>query len=280
VGEITEALRQARVPEKAGARTSREPREHDLPPPPLPVARAEPTHAKVSADKRGQWTSREVVVQGRGAAAESIRHVALRLRRELEARDARSVAIVSALRQEGKTTISCNLALALASLSAPRTVALVDLDLRKPSVASNLETPCEVGIDDVLSGRRELADACVAIERPALDVYAVRRPQEAAHEMLCAPAFVPTVRELERRYEVVVFDTPPVLLVPDAVVILDTVKAAVAVARAGISTRRAVEAMCGMLPAGRLVGSVLNEGALPVATSSYGYYGEDAREGV
>jgi Mrp family chromosome partitioning ATPase len=66
------------------------------------------------------------------------RHLALRLRTELENHSARSLAIVSALRNEGKTTVACNIAIALASLMPERSVAIVDLDLRNPSVDRQL----------------------------------------------------------------------------------------------------------------------------------------------
>lgn len=84
------------------------------------------------------------------------------------------------------------------------------------------------------------------------------------------------LRRLEKRYELVIIDTPPVLLVPDAVMILEVVKNAVAVVRAGRSRKRALEALCKHLPDGTLVGTILNEGALPLSTKHYGYYGADA----
>lgn len=232
-------------------------------------------HAIVSHDKRGMWPTRVVVVDGRGAAAESVRHLALRLKRELETRGVRSCAIVSALRHEGKTTLSCNLALALATFSQGRRVALVDLDLRKPTVAKCLELPREVGIEEVLRGERSLREACISIEKPALDVFPVKKTSEDAHEVLAGPAFEAIVHELERRYETVLYDTAPVLLVPDAAVILRHVPVAVAVARAGRTLRRAFEHLREILPEGRLIGSILNEGELPTPGHHYGYYGED-----
>jgi Mrp family chromosome partitioning ATPase len=72
-----------------------------------------------------------VVVEDAGPIAESCRHLALRIRSELERRSAASVVITSALRGEGKSTLSCDLALAMASLSRGPSVALVDLDLRR-----------------------------------------------------------------------------------------------------------------------------------------------------
>jgi len=285
MGEIQEALRQANLtraktpaaPQPAAA----EPRERlsSAVRPPAPVEREPLRPVHLSRERNGAWTTRGLIVDDAGAAPEIVRHLALRLRRELKSRNARSVAIVSAQREEGKTTASCNLALALASLDHRRSVALVDLDLRNPSVGPGLGVQCSVGIDDVLLGRRELAAARVSVDEPLLDVYPSRQPQANAHKILGLPAFAGVVQMLERQYEIVVFDTPPVLLVPDAAVILESVTCAVAVVRASRSRRRAFETLCQHLPSGRLIGSILNEGRPPIAKGSYGYYGR-AQEGA
>jgi len=286
MGEISDALRRARIeppPDRPAREPVRGPSEPDddhraalrgeatAPPPPG-------RKATLSTEKHEPWLSRAVVVDGRGAAAESFRHIALRLKRALDDRGARSFAVVSALREEGKTTIACNLALALASLAHGRNVALVDLDLRKPSVAAYLELPTGPGVDDVLRGSRRLDEVCIAIDRPALDIYPVWRSQHDAHEVLVQPVLEAMVQELERHYEVIVFDTPPVLLVPDAAVTVERLGGAVTVARAGRTSLRGFEQMLKLLPPGKVLGSILNDGSPPPRAHHYGYYGDPAAE--
>ena len=299
MGEITDALRRARLggaaPQSERPRPAADASERTPLPPALvpeepelqreldrgPAREREPgQRAALSAEKHGIWPTRVVVVDGHSAAAESCRHVALRLRRELASRRARSCAVVSALRQEGKTTLACNLALALASFGQGRSVALVDLDVRNPTVAKSLELPCQAGIEEAIRGERSLQDVCVAIDQPSLDVYPVRTAERDAQALLAAPGLEAVLRELDRHYEIVLIDTPPVLLVPDAAIILGHVAAAVAVARAGRTKRRAFESMRELLPAGRLLGSILNEGQLPTPEGNYGYYGEESQGGA
>ena len=246
-----------------------------LPPPPAPapVDRAPARMVQLSRERTGPWAARALIVGGSEPAPEMLRHLALRVRRELKQRGLRSLAIVSAQREEGKTTMSCNLALALASLEHQRTVALVDLDLRNPSVSRGLEVQNEHGIDDVLLGHADLAMARVGVDEPLLDVYPSRRSHANAHRILGLPSFASTLRALEREYEIVILDTPPVLLVPDAAVILETAGCAIVVVRSGRSTKRAVSTLCAHLPAGRLIGAILNEGRPPVKADHYGYYG-------
>jgi Mrp family chromosome partitioning ATPase len=315
MGEISEALRRARL--RAGSRVRSAPEPPPLEPLPERPADAEEEAAPVHADvapirdepepeppppslepppaprlerlgrvdepektaavplsREGTWSGRAILVDARGAVAESFRHLALRLRRELEGREAHTVALISAIGQEGKTTVACNLALALASLSETRSVALVDLDLRKPSVARYLALPPGPGIEQALRGELPISKVRVAVERPLIDVYPARHGTDAAQALLVSASFGVLLRELERHYDLIVLDTPPVLLVPDAAMILEKTAAAVAVARASRTTRRTFEHMLGMLPPGKLLGSVLNEGTLPTRAKAYGYYSD------
>ena len=125
-------------------------------------------------------------------------------------------------------------------------------------------------------GERALSEVCVSIEKPAVDVFPAAKPHDSAHELLVQPAFKSMVRELERRYATVILDTPPVLLVPDASMILDQVSAYIAVARSGETRQRALKNMVELLRRDRFLGTVLNEGPLPTNRKKYGYYGGDS----
>jgi len=278
VGEITDALRRAR---EGG--TDLEAR---LPParladaaPEAPLAPPEPSeraaNVEISLDRGEEWPARAIVVEPRGQVAEALRHLALKIRAELDRRRARSFAVTSPLRGEGKSTLSCDLALAFASLSRGRAVALVDFDLRRPSVARDLRIRPEKGIESYLLGQARLEQTCVPIEKPALDVYPATTPQEAAHELLVRPQAATLVRELERRYSVVVFDTPPTLLVPDTRILLGLVPAFLVVARHGVTRKRALAHLLDELPRPQLLGAVLNGGPQPTHSRHYGYYSED-----
>lgn len=275
MGEISEALRRARSDDPARAAQPAEPRPIEpgrLAPPAVAKPVAGQRIASLSRTREGTWQPRALFVEDHGPAAESMRHLALRLRAELERRRARSVAVVSALHSEGKTTVAGNLALALCSLTPGRSVALVDCDLRRPSLAKALGVDVQVGIDDVIAGEATLAEACIACDAPPLDIYLVHKPRAAAHELLVRPALEATIRELEKQYQVVVFDTAPILLVPDTPIMLERLPACVAVARAGHSRTQAFQRMCELIPAGKMVGAVLDEGRLAAAAESYRYY--------
>jgi Mrp family chromosome partitioning ATPase len=227
----------------------------------------------ISLERDQDWESRAVVVEQEGPVAESFRHLALRLQRELPPRS-RSLAVVSALRGEGKTTIASNLALAMASLSNEREVALVDLDLRRPSISNVLGLETTVGIDDVLATGEELRSACHVIDKPRLDVYPTRIARELAHEILLGGPLQSLIRDLEQRYRLVILDTPPVVLVPDAQIISQYIGGCLAVGRYRQTRLNAFASMLKLLPKGKVLGAVWNEGKLVTGAEGYYYYRE------
>jgi capsular exopolysaccharide synthesis family protein len=214
-----------------------------------------------------------VLLDDGGAITEACFQLALRVRAALEDRSAHTLLVTSAVRNEGKTTVACNLALALAALSRGRRVALVDLDLRRPSVAGvfELEDP-DSGVETVIEGKAPLECSRIAVLKPELDVYPALRPQNHAHELLIQSGLASVVSELEARYDIVVFDSPPTRIVPDANLILGHVAAFIPVARAGVSRARTFRRMLDTLPKRQLMGVVMNDAPPSLQASQYGYY--------
>ena len=259
MGEISEALRRARLEREATggaprgaseAEAFREPRKPAGPPGP---------RARIDRSRSGSWPARAVLVEGQRVVAERFRQLAVRVEQELAARGRKTLLVSSAHREEGKTLTSCNLALALASLEADRRVALVDLDLRKPSVARVLGIDARLGLEDVLRGGLPTAEVRVETDIASLDVYPARRPDRDAHALLSTPAFERMLRELEGRYSTVIFDMPPILVVPDVALIASRIGACLIVARAGSTRRTALQDALRPLPEDAVIGVFLNE---------------------
>ena len=208
------------------------------------------------------------------------RHLCLRLRTEVERGSARSLAIVSANRNEGKTVVACNIAASIAALFSERSVALVDLDLRNPSLAREFQVEASMGIEQVLTGRAKLEQICIRLLNPEIDLYPAAQPHRAAHELLVLPAFETFIRDLEERYTAVIIDTPPTLLVPDSTLIMRSAGYCVAVARAGATRAHRFQEMLDRLPAEKVLGKVLNDVPVPRHSQDddYYYYANDESE--
>jgi Mrp family chromosome partitioning ATPase len=219
-----------------------------------------------------------VVADSLGPHIDRFRHFALRVRRALEEREARSVLITSAIQGEGKTVVACNLALALASMSGEGRIALVDLDLHHPSVASVMGITPEFGVESVLQRETSVGAVRVPTNLSTLDLYPVARAIPRAHETLARPSLRSLIQELSKQYATIVCDSPPTLLLPDVELIAPHVDACVLVARAGISRRLPFREMLTMLPRERLIGTFLNSSSQPRHAKDYGYYRDPSED--
>ncbi|HOO76625.1 MAG TPA: CpsD/CapB family tyrosine-protein kinase [bacterium] len=144
----------------------------------------------------------------------------------------KSFLVTSALRGEGKTLTSANLALAF-SQEMDKRVILVDADLRKPSVHRLLGIEKEPGLVDVLNGSVDLARF---IEKPAAEgLYVIPSGTPPANpaELLGSVRMGEILEILKEAFDIVVFDVSPILAVTDAGVLGKSLDGSILVVRAG-----------------------------------------------
>jgi capsular exopolysaccharide synthesis family protein len=198
-----------------------------------------------------------------GAAATSPRAEAVRtLRTNLRFVDvhepARVIAVTSALPGEGKTTLSCNLAIALAE--AGWRVALVDADLRRPKVAEYLGLEAGVGLTQVLLGDVAVGDVMQRWGDRSLLVLPSGAVPPNPSELLGSKAMADVLLTLRESADIVVIDTAPLRSVTDGVVVAVQTDGALIVSRYGRTDRSEVGAAAQALQSVsvRLLGCVLN----------------------
>ena len=274
MGEIAEALRRA-VRER-GMPAERPDRPSEVGVLRSTVSRVRPLVARheIPRQKEDLWIPRAVLVE-EGAVAERFRHLAVRVRKELQRADNPILLVTSASQGEGKTTTSCNLALALASIAADRRIALVELDLRRPALARALGIESPPGVERVLKGELSVAEACVSTEVSSLDVYPVRDSDPRAYEQLARPSLGLLLDELSGSYDAVVCDTPPVVPVPDVALLAEHVGLCLIVARSGATRTAAFREMLDSLPRERVIGTFLNESSRRRTSYDHYSYHED-----
>lgn len=241
-------------------------------PAPIPVYR----HI-IPRDQSPGWASRVCAVNPGCATAVRFRHLAVRLRGLLDECEHPSLLVTSALPGEGKTTVSVNVAIALASVAPDYRIALVDMDLRRGRVAEVLGFQSDRGIERVLAGEIPLESARVRTEMPALDFFPLGRSVPDAHRLLGAAAGR-LFDELHREYDYVVCDGPPVLPVPDIPLISPHIGGCLAVAASGKTRHAAFREMMGLLPRRSMFGVFLNENPAADLGRDYSYYGDEDEE--
>lgn len=183
----------------------------------------------------------------------------------------RTIVVTSALPGEGKSTISANLAIALAE--SGEQVVLIDGDLRRPVIADTFGLPGDVGLTDVLSGRASIADIAQPVGLSGhLVVIAAGRIPPNPSELLGSRRMHDLVVHLADSAMVIV-DAPPLLPVTDAAALGHNMDGAILVTRAGKTTVDALqEARTNLERAGgRPLGVVLNRVPRKGTNSYHGY---------
>jgi non-specific protein-tyrosine kinase len=182
-----------------------------------------------------------------------------------------AVTVTSPGQGEGKSSITANIAVLYGR--AGRRVVLVDADLRRPSIYKYFAVDMKRGgLSDVLAGRLSLDDALQPIEGENLTILPAGRIAENPSELLGSPMMARVVGQLRADFELVIFDTPPILAVTDALLVGSHTEGIVVVARMRSTTRsglrRAIEAVERVnLP---LFGVVVNA-AMEAGDKRYGY---------
>lgn len=190
----------------------------------------------------------------------------------------RSFTVTSAVPSEGKSTTAANLAIAMAENGAR--VALVDGDLRRPRVADILELEGAVGLTDVLIGRAELDDVMVPWGAGGLSVLPAGRIPPNPSELLDSASMRALMSELERMFDAVIVDAPPLLPVTDAAILSRLTSGAILITAMGRTRRHQLRGAFDALASagGRTFGIVLTmvrrKGGPTDGYRTYGtYYG-------
>ena len=126
----------------------------------------------------------------------------------------RSILVTSALPEEGKTTIS--LATARLAAKGGQRVLLVDADMRTNRIARLMGLTEQVGLGDVLADGIDLAATVQRDSESSLDVLVAGRRRPNPTDLITSTAMQELLASLERQYDWVILDSPPVLAVSDA----------------------------------------------------------------
>ena len=173
---------------------------------------------------------------------------------------------------DGKSTTVANLAITFAQ-QGQRTL-LVDADLRRAVLDKTFSVPRSPGLTEVIVGEAELERAVHPTDVPNLYVLGSGHFPPNPSELLGSTAMQNVLREAKEQFDVILFDSPPLLAVTDAAVLATMVDGTVLVVRMGSTARQAVRRALGQLKAvhAYVLGAVMNDVDLR-RSSYYGGYG-------
>lgn len=222
-----------------------------------------------------EWSIPELPVKDtpRSPSSEAYRMLQANLKFLSSDQALRVIVVSSSVPKEGKSTVSANLAAAMAQLG--RRVLLVDADMRAPMQHHIWELTNAAGLSDVIVGQAEFAQV-VSQVMDNLDVLSAGVIPPNPMALLDSKRMGLLIKDFCSDYDFVIIDAPPLILAADALTLSRMTDGVLLVTRPGVvnsnSAAAARESLerCGQKVLGLVVNGVLPENE----PDSYFYYGQ------
>lgn len=169
---------------------------------------------------------------------------------------AKIIAVSSACPGEGKTTTSINLAISFSQIGAKTLV--IDCDMRKSRVHRYLNIENKSGVSNILCGFSTVEEAINVNVKSNLDVITGGEFSTNPSELLVSSKFGEMLSELSEKYDYIIIDTPPMLVVTDAVIVAKEANGMVIVSKRGIITYKMMDRVKAMIDQSgiKVIGSI------------------------
>ncbi|OKP98177.1 CpsD/CapB family tyrosine-protein kinase [Paenibacillus sp. P46E] len=182
------------------------------------------------------------------------------------------IMVTSSGPEEGKSTVTANLAAAYAQ--ADKKVLLIDGDMRKPTAHKTFSLSNRFGLSSLLSQQADLEE--VVQESGVANLFIMTSgpiPPNPA-EMMSSNRMSAVLEELRQRYDMILFDTPPLLAVTDAQIVASKSDGVIMVVSYGKVKREiAAKAKANLDRVGaKMLGVVLNNVKRKASEGYYYYY--------
>ena len=204
--------------------------------------------------------------------AEAIRLLGVRLRDLRRIRPLKKLLITSTIPQEGKSTISANLACALAQ-SSDEKVLLVEGDLRRPALQRIFGIEATSGIPECVRDEGRHLTGIYRLENAGLWILPAGETPRNPLELLQSHQLQSALERVTGYFDWIIIDSPPVLPLADTSIWMRMADGVLLVTRQGTTQKRQLQKGLEALDQKKLLGALLN-GA--VASTYSGYYGRSS----
>ena len=183
------------------------------------------------------------------------------------------VLVTSLMPGEGKTFTSVNLASVMAI--ADKRVLLIDFDLHKPRLAKAMEKENLIGVSNFLIGEKSIKEIIQKTEIPTLDVITSGPVPPNASELILRDELKEVFDYAKKHYDFVFFDTPPISLITDGLILMGHVDVKLFVLNSKSTSRTGIDYIERLIEENGISGAtlILNEEKLSKINYYYSRYG-------
>ena len=190
-------------------------------------------------------------------ATEQYRILCTKIEGMSHARSIKAFAITSAVKGEGKSVTSLNLAYIMAQ-EFDKKVVLVECDFRNPSITAQLLDMGKHGLVDVLKERADLKVGIRKLKDSNLFILPAGNKATNASKVLHSQSLRTVINTLKSTYDYVIIDSPPILPLVDMNILTKVVDGLLLVVRAGKTPQDIVIKAVNSIPTDNLLGIILN----------------------
>ncbi|WP_449441823.1 CpsD/CapB family tyrosine-protein kinase [Ureibacillus acetophenoni] len=211
--------------------------------------------------KKGRSISRQrnlvTLSDSQSMISEQFRTIRANITFSLPEENLKTILITSCSPGEGKSTIAANLAMVFAQEG--KSVLLIDADMRKPTVHYTFNLPNTTGLANILVGKSELKDGIQ--ETPILGLHILTSgPIPPNPAELLSTKNTDNLLKKASHYDLIIFDSPPLLTVSDAQVLSNKCDASLLILNSGVTKKQSIKKAKEILikSKAKILGSVLN----------------------
>jgi protein-tyrosine kinase len=193
--------------------------------------RASKNWARLAPSRSGGAAVLVADLEPNSVATEAFRALRVNIEFLPESKQCRSIVITSPSQGEGKSTTAANLA--VVSAQAGWRVCLVEADFRRPVLHTAFGLPNRGGLVKALTEELPLSTVALPTDFPGLSVVVAGEYDTGQTEILTSQRIQKVCQDIESHYDLVLWDTPPVILVADAINVVAQSDGVILVVRSG-----------------------------------------------
>jgi capsular exopolysaccharide synthesis family protein len=214
------------------------------------------------------------VAKEESLAAEKFRFLAVRLRQLRQTRAIKKVLVTSSIPQEGKSTVSANLACTLARRKQHKTL-LLEGDLRRPTVANRFGLGAVPGLSEWLRGESDRMNI-YRLDSLGVWVFPAGSAPENALELMQSGRLPGLMEQLTEWFDWIVIDSPPILPLADTSLWARQADGILLVTRKNVTEKKQLQRGLEAIERSKLLGAVVNGSTDTVHSDYYQRYAPHA----